>query len=240
MSILVAAVAIVVTTAASETWAGATVPLSETAIFIEINDTDGDAGLQVFLDGDSWKKMKVFAPNGDVVLKIKAKGNVGTLGLTEQAFESEEPGFDDLSLEDFLALFPEGTYKFEGKTTDGEEVTGSATLTHDLPGAPLITMIGGHTPEELEEGAEVNDESDVDIEWEEGDTPPEIVAYQVIVECSEDPLRVFSMDVPGDVFAVTVSAHFFEDGEECKVEVIAIEASGNKTISEVEFTTDDP
>ena len=202
LSILVAAVAFISTTNVTKTWAGAAVPLSDTAIFIEINDTDGDAGLQVFLDGDAWKKMKVFAPNGDVVLKIKAKGNVKILGLTEQAFESEEPGFDDLSLEEFLALFPEGIYKFEGKTIDGEDMTGMATLTHDIPGAPLITGVGGHSPEELEEGAEVNDESDVDIEWDEGDTPPAVVGYQVIVECGEDPLRVFSMDVPGDVFAV--------------------------------------
>ena len=219
-------------------WAGATVPLKDTAIFFEVNDTDGDAGLQVFLDGDAWKRMKVFAPNGDVVLNIRAKGNVKILGLTEQAFESEEPGFDDLPLDDFLKLFPEGTYRFKGKTIDGEVVTGMATLTHDLPGAPLITGIGGHTPEELEEGAEVNDEGDVDIEWDEGDTPPAVTSYQVIVECGEDPLRSFTIDVSSDVFAVTVSAHFFEDGEECKVEVIAIEASGNKTIAEAEFMTD--
>ena len=40
------------------------VKLDETAIFIEINDTDGDAGIQIFLDGEGWDFMMVTDPNG--------------------------------------------------------------------------------------------------------------------------------------------------------------------------------
>jgi hypothetical protein len=235
---MAAAVAFVLTTGAAELWAGAAVKLSETAIFIEINDTDGDAGLQVFLDGEAWKKIKVFAPNGDAILKIRARGNVKILGLTEQAFESEEPGFDDLSLEEFLALFPEGKYKFEGRTIDGEDVTGSATLTHDLPDAPVITEVGGDS--DLADGVDdVDPSGGVDVSWDAVTTPEgiEIDRYQIIVEC-EDPLREFFMELLADSetdFTVTVPEEFFEAGAECKVEIIVVEVSGNKVISEVEF-----
>jgi hypothetical protein len=240
---LAAAVAFVLTTGAAELWAGAAVKLSETAIFIEINDTDGDAGLQVFLDGDAWKKIKVIAPNGEAILKIKGKGNVRVLGLTEQAFESEEPGFDELSLAEFLKLFPEGKYKFEGKTIDGMDVTGSATLTHDLPDAPVITDIDGDS--DLDDGVDDVDPSDgVDISWDAVTTPEgiEIDRYQIIVEC-EDPLREFFMELLADSetdFTVTVPSEFFDDGAECKVEIIVVEVSGNKVISEVEFMTIEP
>ncbi len=37
--------------------ATAVVELDEAEIFIEINDTDGDAGIQIFLDGVGWKVM---------------------------------------------------------------------------------------------------------------------------------------------------------------------------------------
>ena len=82
--------------------------LSATAIRIEINGTDGDAGIQIFLDGEGWDSMKVFDPNGKTVLNFKAKGSVGMQGITELFFESAEPSFDEQPLDELLALFPEG------------------------------------------------------------------------------------------------------------------------------------
>ncbi len=56
-----AMVALVSGVAAPELWAK---KLDEAAVFIEINDTDGDAGIHMFLDGVGWKRMKVFDPDG--------------------------------------------------------------------------------------------------------------------------------------------------------------------------------
>jgi hypothetical protein len=65
-----------------------------------------------------------------------------------------------------------------------------------------------------------------------------IVGYQVIVErVSPQPLLVFSVNLPATVTQVTVPAEFIEAGAEYNVEVLAIEASGNQTISELGFTT---
>jgi hypothetical protein len=48
---------------------------------------------------------------------------------------------------------------------------------------------------------------------------------------------VFSVDLPASTTSVTVPAEFLEPGTQYKVEVLAIEASGNQTITEVEFMT---
>ena len=76
------------------------------------------------------------------------------------------------------------------------------------------------------------------VVWNPVTGPPgiEIVAYQVIVE-REDPLRTFSVTVPASVTSVTIPPEFLEPGTEYKVEVLAIEAGGNQTISELDFET---
>ncbi len=210
--------------AAPEAWAK---KLDETGIWIEINDTDGDAGIQIFLDGEGWDRMKVFDPDGRKVMQVKAKRSVGIQGITELFLESAEPSFDEQPLDEFLALFPEGTYRFLGRTTDGKELKGKARLTHAIPGAPLQVF-------PVEEDV---DPENAEFVWELVADPPgsEIVLYQVVVECEEPELRVFSADVGPTVDSITVPPEFLEGGEECKWEVLAVEESGNRTISEAEF-----
>ena len=41
-----------------------TVPLEDTSIIVEVNSTDGDAGLQLFLDGEAWRSIQVRSPDG--------------------------------------------------------------------------------------------------------------------------------------------------------------------------------
>jgi Fibronectin type III domain len=70
--------------------------------------------------------------------------------------------------------------------------------------------------------------------------PPEpsginIVGYRAIVE-REDPLRVFSVDLPASVTSVTVPQEYLQPGTKYKLEVQAIEASGNQTLTEVDFS----
>ena len=205
-------------------------PLSETAIFIEINDTDGDAGIQIFLDGEGWSSMKVFDPDGNKILDISAEGSIGIQGITELFFESAEPSFDEQPLAELLALFPEGKYRFEGRTTEGMILKDKATLTHALPAAPALVL--------PVEDDEVDPDNTV-IQWQLVPDPAgsEIVSYEVVVETDEGSLRVFTADMGPDATSVTVPAEFLEPGTAYKFEVLAIEASGNQTISEREFET---
>ena len=48
--------------------------------FIEINSTDGDAGAQLLLDGEQWKKLEIEDPDGDEILDVKAKRSVRRQG----------------------------------------------------------------------------------------------------------------------------------------------------------------
>jgi hypothetical protein len=227
--VAVAMVALVSATAAPGAWAK---KLEEAEIYIEINDTDGDAGIHVFLDGEGWDVMQMTGPNG-VEFGIAADNSVGLQGITELFFESAEPSFDEQPLEELLELFPAGIYRFEGATTEGKPLKGKARLTHHLPDAPVqVSPL---------DGEEVDPESAV-FTWEEVDDPPgsEIVGYELVVECEEPDLMEFVARVGPEVTSITVSPEFLnqEDMEECKWEILALEDSGNQTISETEFEID--
>lgn len=202
--------------------------LDDATIIVEVNATDGDAGLQVFLDGEPWRVMRVYGPDGRRILAVKARGRLKGHGLTELFSESSEPPFDELPLREFKRRFPEGTYRFVGRTVEGGRLVGRATLTHDIPRSPRIL-----TPEE--EGAVPRDAAVVS--WEPVTRPGgiDIVGYRAIVT-REQPLRVLSVDLPAWRHQVTIPPEFLKPGVEYKVEVQAIEASGNQTITEVGFS----
>jgi hypothetical protein len=207
--------------------ASAPVRLADATMIVEVNATDGDAGLQVFLDGEPWRSMAISDPAGRTILAVNAEGRLKNFGLTELFSESSEPPFDVFPLEEFKALFPEGRYSFAGTTVEGARVTGRATLTHDIPDGPEITSPAA--------GATVPHDNAV-AAWNPVTTPVgiEIVGYRAIVT-REDPLRVFSVDLTASATSVTIPSEFLEPGVEYKLEVQAIEAGGNQTLTEISF-----
>jgi hypothetical protein len=90
------------------------------------------------------------------------------------------------------------------------------------------------------------------IEWEPvttrfiGDGPVEIIEYQVILD-QVDPLRAMPwvdgstrralINLPGSVTSLTVPPEFLLPEAEYEFEILAIEESGNSTISVGEFVT---
>lgn len=211
--------------------AGSTpVRLDEATAIVEVNATEGDAGIQFFVDGEPWSSMRVIGPRGEGVgelLRIDTQGRLEGHGLTELFMESSEPPFDELPLRRFKRRFPEGRYTFRGTTIEGRDVVGRAMLSHDIPNGPEITS--------PTEGVTVS-RNNLVASWGPGNQPAdvEIVAYRAIVE-REDPLRVFSADLPASVTSVTIPSEFLESGTEYLFELQAIEASGNITFSEVHF-----
>lgn len=207
--------------------ASAPTPLAAATMIVEVNATDGDAGLQVFLDGEPWKAMTITSPDGRRMVDIDAEGRLKNYGLTELFSESSEPPFDVFPLEKFKALFPEGTYTFAGTSVEGQRLVGQATLTHHIPDGPKIVSPS--------DGATVGRE-DVVARWKPVTTPAgtDIVGYRAIVT-RKDPPRVFSVDLPGSVRAVTVPDEFLEPGTEYSLEVQAIEAGGNQTLTQTAF-----
>ncbi|MCP4200993.1 MAG: hypothetical protein GY769_03575 [bacterium] len=203
--------------------------LADQFIRIEINSTDGDAGIHIFLDGVGWDSMQLKGPDGSVLFNVLAEGSVGFQGITEFFFESAEPSFDEQPLEELLELFPEGTYRFKGTTTEGKKLKGKARLTHVLPDGPALVF--------PVDGQAVDPDNAV-FEWQAVADPPggEIVGYEVIAGCEGEDFVDYTAEVGADVNSVTISPEILDQGgTECKWEVLAIEAGGNQTISESEF-----
>ncbi|MEW6746237.1 MAG: hypothetical protein AB1486_26145 [Planctomycetota bacterium] len=212
------------------------IELDEAAVFIEFNSTDEDFGIQFFWDGDAWAKMKVEGPDGRTVLKVRACRNLAKHGLTEGFFESAEPTTDELPMAEFLARFPEGTYEFEGRTLEGEELVGETEFTHTLPAPPENlspgdgALVDPNVPLVLTFDAVTEDLNGEPL-------APEL--YEVVLETENGILRVMSIILEGDVEhpSVTVPPEFLSPGTEYKFEVVVQEESGNRTITETTFST---
>ncbi len=213
------------------------IPFSETKIIIEINATAGDGGIQIFLDAAGWNRLEVSDPNGQEIFDVEASGSAGTTGITELFCESAEPSFQELPLNQMLARFVAGNYTFSGTTVEGGRLSGKATLSHAIPAGPMIVSPA--------EGATINASFPVVIDWDPvadpfpgTNTPVTVAGYQVIVErVKPQPLLVFSVNLPAALTQVTVSPEFVQAGADYNVEVLAIEVSGNQTISERRFAT---
>ncbi len=211
----------------------------EFEVFIEINATDGDAGLQIKVDGKAWKKLKIKDARGKTALEIKLKGAMSKQGLTEYQSESAEPPFTVAPLADFLARFPAGTWEAKAKTTEGGKLESETELTHDLPAGPANIVL-----------VEDNDIDIVTVTWDQvkddfrrpgaEDLASDIVGYEVVAECEDaegELVKVVKRDVPGDPEEpeTTLPADIFDDiNLVCKIEVLAMEASGNLTATEME------
>jgi hypothetical protein len=219
------------------------IELDEAAVFIEWNSTDTDFGIQFFWDGEPWESMAVRDEDGRKVLEVVIAGNVKAQGLTEGFFESAEPPASELSMSEFLARFPEGEYEFRGKAQEGGWLEGDAELTHTLPSPPT-----GITPNE---NSPAPDPDGFTVEFNEVTTdtngdPLDIELYEVVVEKEDDDpiLQVFSVilspdSAVGGKLSVFVPGEFLEPETEYKIEVIAQEESGNRTITETDtFETD--
>ncbi len=196
-------------------------------IYIEYNSSANDLGFHVSLDGEDWKSLKIVNPAGVTIFDVAGRAAYAELGLTELFFEGAEPSLDEFPLTQLLSRFPEGTYQFIGQTVSGRSISGTGRLSHAVPEGPNVS-------------AEVDD-GEVVIRWSHVDaTPPgfprkrvQITGYQVLV----DPLEV---TLPATADHLTLPAEFVESlaSGAHPFEVLAIDASGNQTITEGEFATD--
>jgi hypothetical protein len=190
-------------------------------LFIEYNATDGDAGLQLSLDGEDWKRFKLLDTQGKVLVDLNAKGRLRPFGLTELFFEASEPPFTEVPFSEFKGRFPGGGYRFRGLTVDGRRMVASDRLSHLVPAAPNVTF--------PTKGARV-DPNGFKVTWQPVTRPAgvKIVSYQVIINQGE---RELSMYVPPTVTSVTIPGEFLEPATRTGGEVLAREKSGNQTIT---------
>jgi hypothetical protein len=206
------------------------IPFEASDLFIEINATDGDAGLQMNLGGDEWRQLVLRDPSGRVIMEATGEGRLRGYGLTDMFFESNEPPFSEVPFRRFRARFPEGRYTFRGTSVEGRRLVGSDRLTHDIPERPNVLAPA--------EDAAVDPTGSLVVRWEPVTRPRgiRIVRYIVIVT-EEDSERELSMELGRGATSATISPGFLVGGREYAVEVLARERSGNQTITEVPFRT---
>ena len=193
-------------------------------IYWEYNATANDLGVHVSLDAEDWRTLKIVHPNGSTLFEVATKGAYAKFGLTEMFFEGAEPSLEDVPLKELLGLFPKGTYKFLATTVNGP-IESTPTFSHAIPAGPEVS-------------AEL-DEDEVIIRWKAVTGPPKgfpaerinIVGYQVIVGS-------FQATLPASSRRMTVPEEYVKSlkpGPQ-PFEVLAIEASGNQTLTEGSFT----
>ena len=248
---LVAAIALMVGTAAPNCWANDEdeIPFDEAKIFFELNDTDGDLGIHALIDGEAWKKLEIEDPKEREMLNIRVKGRLKRQGLTEIFFESAEPPFESddpeevtLSPEQFFRRFQEGTYEIEGITLEGDELESEVEVSHVMPAPPDNVKVSDMA---AAEGCDTDSLPSVSgpviISWNPvtgshpdiGKSGPSVVdKYQVVVEREEPELLVFRVDLPATVTKVEIPSGFIELGEEFKFEILVRATNGNQTAVE--------
>jgi len=218
---------------------GAAVQLDTTKLIIEHNFTDGDTGVHGAFDGVEWSELCVFDPNGRQILGVRPHGQLKDLTMSGIFFESREPPNDELSIADLLAQFPEGLYPIRGTTLEGKRMKGAATFTHDIPAAPNIIF--------PPDGAVV-DPSGLVVSWDPVDrtltgAPLKTTGYEVIVTklVADDPhgfsRPTFDVHLPPSQPMLTIPNQFLEPHTEYELEVLALEESGNQTITVSFFET---
>jgi hypothetical protein len=224
--------------AAGATDASAQPPkFSVAALFFELNDTDGDLGIHAEIDGGTWTSLNIEGPSGSL-LDIQSRGRLRTQGLTQLAFESAEPSFDELDPPDFFARFPEGKYDIEAVAQEGGIFKAKVALSHVLAAPPEATVSDQPAAESCEAPDLPEVSAPVLIDWEPvtqshpdvGNAGPVSIArYQFFVEQGAMKL---SVDLPPDVTEFEIPESVTAAGGVLKFEIIARTTTGNNTAIE--------
>jgi hypothetical protein len=232
----------------------------ECKALIEINASDGDIGFHFLMDGDDLNAARIFDPDNKKVFEDMAKGPLTEQKLTETFAESAEPlcwpdpdaeeDWEDIvTLEEFLERWTAGTYRFWGRSDEGERSEGETELTYMLPAAPADvdfngTVITWDDGDDLGNCASYDDLNALVADGTLPEHPMNVAvdAYEVVLEPDVedgDPTGalVYSIRVPGDIAikSVTVPAEYLAslpDDTPVKVEVGAIGGEDNATFTE--------
>jgi hypothetical protein len=212
---------------------------SQAELFVELNHTDSDLGLHAAIDGEPWTRLEIEGPRKSPLLSVFSRGRLRSHGMTQLAFESAEPAFEDLAPEIFFRRFPEGRYEIDGRAPDGAEIEGVALLSHVLAAPPDNVFVSGLPAAENCDAPLPHVHPPVRIEWDPVTTShPDIgkpgrvtiMLYQFFVE--REGVKI-SLDLPPTVTSVEVPELIASlGGQEFKFEIIARTTHGNNTAIE--------
>ena len=224
------------------------VDIDEAKLIIEYQSSDGDLGVHGSFDSPGVSELCVYDPAGALILVVNPQAQLGELGMSSMFFESREPLLEAFGFADLEANYPEGEYTVWATAYEGQTLTGAAIFSHDVPAPPVITAPELADDEDAAENLVLPLEGLI-IEWAPvtvtvaGD-PVEIIGYEVIVTQDEhdDPNGFsrpeYDVHLPPDRTSLSIPPEFLQPGELYEVEVLALEISGNQTITVGFFKTE--
>lgn len=190
-------------------------------IIVERNATDDDTEIVLVAKPDSdlgLIKFSVRAPDGRKVAEAKSPRSGG--GLREFAFESPEPPGNAI-----LTSYPEGQYRFDGKTSDGQKFAGTANLSHAMPMVPTILY-------PTQDASIVTDH--LTIRWS---AVPDAAEFHIEFENeSVEPEQVLTLNVPAHITSFEVPTSLLARGAQYQVGIAAVGSNGNIVSVEVQFS----
>lgn len=192
------------------------------AVRVEQNATDNDFEIVFEASGGDtgFAALKVTAPDGRVVIDFKSPGT--KLGMRSFRFETPEPK----SLSGLQADFPAGAYTFTANTTTGMGVSGTAQLSHKLPG--LVTAV---RPRDGDQNVAVKG---LQLQWQ---APKGLAACNVTIEHDMSGVKVVQATLPGSAVAFTVPDALLLADTKYKVSIGTVGPDGNGAYVESAFKT---
>jgi hypothetical protein len=193
-------------------------PFERVAIFLEYNATDEDAEVVVDLKADApLERLTIIAPDDRKVLRL-GSSDLQQIGINELILETTEP-----SLQEVLAAYPPGVYRFVGRTHGGQVLFSTATLSHQLPAAPqFLHPLDGAT------GVPINGAS---ASW----TSPPAASYLVELEQEDIGIELLT-NVLGTTTSLAFPNGWLAPGREHQIGVGLRAANGNLVVTEIQFT----
>jgi len=159
--------------------------------------SDDDAEILIRATGvDPISRVHIVGPGGTVRLKATFRDG-DRLGQADVHFDTPEP-----SLEDLMQAYPEGEYRFLGRTAAGEKLAGVAELSYALLPAPTILF-----PLDGETGVPTKD---LEVRWS---VPVAVAPERVLLQVEDEKEKVaLSIDLPGDVKRFTLPNDWLQPG----------------------------
>jgi len=201
------------------TWAAG--GFESVSVYLEqtIEDEDSELTFEAITGTAGLATLKVVAPDGRTVVDYKAADS--KLGIRHLTLESPEPK-NDGSLK---ADFPTAVYKFTGTATTGAALQGEATLSHKFPDAAHLVR-----PRPEEKNVPI---TGMQVKW---NAVKDATAIILVIE-HEKTGREVKANLPGSATSFTVSDGVLSPGLEYKLAIGTVAKDGNRSFTEMAFTT---
>jgi hypothetical protein len=193
--------------------------LKEEAMVLEYTVTAGEAVVLLEAEAEeALSRIEIRTPRGDPILRLRAEDGrrIALQGFVLETAESE--------LGELFANYPEGIYDIRAGTVDGQDLLGSAELSHELLAPPVVLY--------PYEGALDVPHDDLVVNWIRD---PEARGYRVILEQGESDGLSVLLGPEADSFRVPDGV--LRPHMRTLVEVGAIGPNRNCTLVEVLFRT---